>query len=71
MSSFAGYCGWCRKPVMHKTFFGTLHLCLSDEEKSAELANIQQKNSNSEYLKFLAQVNGASKPVSQDEHKNL
>lgn len=35
MSSFAGYCPYCRKPVMHKTFFGTLHICLTSEERSA------------------------------------
>lgn len=42
MSSFAGYCGWCGKPVMHKTFFGTLHVCLTDEEKEELLTKHKQ-----------------------------
>jgi hypothetical protein len=44
MSSFAGYCYWCEKPVMHKTLFGTLHLCLTDEEKALKV-RLQQQGS--------------------------
>lgn len=35
MSSFAGYCGECGKPVMHKTLFGTLHVCISPDQHEA------------------------------------
>jgi len=34
MSSLAGYCKYCSKPVMHKTLFGTLHFCLTEEERA-------------------------------------
>lgn len=33
MSTFAGYCGYCGKPVMHKTLFGTLHVCVTEVEQ--------------------------------------
>lgn len=38
MSSFAGYCDWCSKPVMHKTLFGTLHVCITPEEHQSVVA---------------------------------
>ena len=43
MSSFAGYCSWCSKPVMHKTLFGTLHLCLTEEERRVIALQSQQR----------------------------
>lgn len=43
MSSFAGYCSNCGKPVMHKTLFGTLHLCLTEEEIQAKHARERQR----------------------------
>jgi len=46
---------------MHKTFFGTLHLCLTDEEKQyvimARQATQPQANDVKSYLAQLAQLN--------------
>lgn len=67
MSSFAGYCRWCEKPVMHKTLFGTLHLCLTPEEKQekiayqAQLMQAQQQNISNKFLKSVKQFNKAAK----------
>lgn len=71
MSSFAGYCNWCEKPVMHKTLFGTLHVCLSPEEKAYVLRQRQQRHTGvSDLVKLCPKAGGAvtSNPPNQ-QHK--
>ena len=67
MSSFAGYCDWCGKPVMHKTLFGTLHLCLTDEEKQtvlqARAAKARQTGANPEQFMRMLRQTGAANAV--------
>lgn len=62
MSSFAGYCDWCGKPVMHKTFFGTLHLCLTDEEKFQVAVNAQRNAKPVNLEKLFAGAGAAYRP---------
>lgn len=62
MSSFAGNCYWCGKPVMHKTFFGTLHLCLTAEEKEIASQIRQQQVYSSDAAKVLSSIRNATKP---------
>ena len=57
MSSFAGYCNYCGKPVMHKTFFGTLHLCITPEERAVQLLMEQKRRANTSSLRKLAKTN--------------
>lgn len=64
MSSFAGYCRDCGKPVMHKTLFGTLHLCLSPEEIQNKYAiKAQQQQINSKDNELLRSINMAAYPA--------
>lgn len=56
MSSFAGYCGWCTKPVMHKTLFGTLHVCLTDEEKTVYLQKLGELRANARLSRKLGRA---------------
>jgi hypothetical protein len=62
MSSFAGYCQDCDKPVMHKTLFGTIHLCLSPEERFLKSSRIRQF-SQLEMNNYLGSIKGASSPA--------
>lgn len=59
MSSYAGRGFWCGKDVMHKTFFGTLHLCLTDEEK---FEVVRQRQQQTRGAALFASVAGAGKP---------
>jgi hypothetical protein len=59
MSSFAGYCQDCDKPVMHKTLFGTIHVCLSPEERFLKNSRIRQ-SSQSKINNYLGSIKGAS-----------
>jgi hypothetical protein len=78
VSSFAGYCDWCGKPVMHKTLFGTLHLCLTDEEKQMALqvqaAKSRQAGVSPErFLKMLRQTSAANAtgtPTTKEEKES-
>jgi hypothetical protein len=65
MSSFAGYCPDCGKPVMHKTLFGTLHLCLTPEEKAVRLQMQAQRRANTSALSKLAKQN----PIIKEAYK--
>lgn len=63
MSSFAGYCNVCGKPVMHKTLFGTLHICLSPEERQAKYAmeaQLRQQQMNAKSSEFLRRLNNTA-----------
>lgn len=55
MSSYAGVCGWCGKDVMHKTLFGTLHLCLTQEEKLQIMMARQRQSPNKRWAEFVKQ----------------
>lgn len=60
MSSFAGYCAGCGKPVMHKTLFGTLHVCIDRDAIELQQAVMNQWliPTNSDWLRKLVQAGG-------------
>lgn len=64
MSSFAGYCGACGKHVMHKVLFGTLHVCVPLEERTARATQLQQ-NIKTSQLNEIVKGTAASRPAKQ------
>jgi hypothetical protein len=65
MSSYAGTCAYCGKHVMHKTLFGTLHICLAPEQRQAIDAQRRlQTNQRSKAVeRLLSKASMANKPI--------
>ena len=61
MSSYAGQCYYCKKHVMHKTLFGTLHVCLHPVERQI----VDQQNT--DVSSFFKKIPGANKPALRDK----